>query len=53
MGCNTRAVGCPLGCCCYYCCQDIYGSSSNSGGNDDNSSYKDKWSSLSELITSY
>jgi len=52
-GCDIRAAGCPPSCCCYCCCQDIYDSGSDSGGDDSDSSYKDEWSSLSELMTSY
>ena len=52
-GCDIRVAGCPPGCCCYCCCQDIYDSGSNSGGDDGDSLYKDEWSSLSELMTSY
>ena len=53
--CGAEVVGCFVGyccCCCYY--QDMYGSGSNSNSNgNDDFSYKDKQSSLSELMTSY
>ena len=52
--CNTRAADCSLGCCCSCHCQDIYGGNSDGdSSNNNNSLYKNKPSSLSELITSY
>ena len=44
-------VDCSVDCYCYCYCWDILGSGDDNSG--DNSSYKDEWSSLFELITSY
>ena len=47
---DVGVADCSVGCCWY--CWDIYTGGSD-GDDDDVSLYKDKWSSLSELITSY
>ena len=47
---DVRAADCSMGCC--WCCQDMYTGGGNSN-DDDVSLYEDKWSSSSELMTSY
>ena len=47
---DVRAADCSMGCCWY--CQDMYTGGGN-GNDDDVSLYEDKWSSSSELMTSY
>jgi len=47
---DVEAVDCSVDCC--WCCQNICNSSGDSN-DDDVSLYKDKWSSLSELMISY